>query len=80
MLKLNPIGWVALVLAIVGGLNWGLVGVFNGFDLVAAVFGEMTPISRIIYSLIGLGAIYTLIIVLTTVKIAKPGARHPRTA
>jgi hypothetical protein len=42
---------------IVGGLNWGLVGIFK-FDLVAAIFGEMEIISRIVYTLVGLSAIY----------------------
>ena len=49
---------LALVLIIIGGLNWGLVGFFN-FDLVAAIFGEMTTVSRIVYALVGLGAIVT---------------------
>jgi uncharacterized membrane protein YuzA (DUF378 family) len=48
---------IALVLMIVGGLNWGLVGLFN-FDLVAALFGDMTTLSRIVYTLVGLAALY----------------------
>lgn len=47
---------IALVLVIVGGLNWGLVGFFN-FDLVAAIFGDMSALSRIVYSLVGISAI-----------------------
>ena len=46
----------ALILAIIGGLNWGLVGLF-GFDLVAYVFGTMSIMSRIIYILVALSAI-----------------------
>jgi hypothetical protein len=42
---------------VVGGLNWGFVGIFD-FDLVASIFGDMTMFSRIIYSLVGLSAIY----------------------
>ncbi|MDD5774617.1 MAG: DUF378 domain-containing protein [Candidatus Omnitrophica bacterium] len=61
MAKLNPVDWVAVILLIVGGLNWGLVGFF-GFDLVAAIFGSMTSISRIVYSLVGLSAIYTVFV------------------
>jgi hypothetical protein len=53
----NIVYWVALVLVIVGGLNWGLVGAFH-FDLVAALFGDMSMLSRAIYILIGLSAIY----------------------
>ncbi len=45
------------VLLVVGGLNWGLVGLFN-FDLVATIFGEMTALSRIVYILVGLSAAY----------------------
>ncbi len=48
---------LALVLIVVGGLNWGLVGFFN-FDLVAAIFGEMSIISRIVYALVGLSAVF----------------------
>ena len=52
----------AAILTIVGGLNWGLVGLFK-FDLVAAVFGgmrfgEVNMASRIIYTLVGLAALY----------------------
>jgi len=61
MNKLNIIDWVALVLVIVGGLNWALVGLFN-FDLVATIFGDMSILSRIVYTLVGLSAIYLLMI------------------
>ena len=57
MRKLTPIDWVALVLVVVGGLNWGLVGIF-GFDLVAGIFGEMSVFSRIVYTLVGISAVY----------------------
>jgi uncharacterized membrane protein YuzA (DUF378 family) len=48
------------VLLIVGGLNWGLVGLF-GFDLVAALFGQMSALSRIVYVLVGLSALWQII-------------------
>ena len=52
---------IAMVLLIVGGLNWGLVGLFN-FDLVAALFGGTvgthSTLSRIVYGLVGLAALY----------------------
>ena len=59
MRKLNTL---AAILTIVGGLNWGLVGLFK-FDLVAAVFGgmqfgEVNVASRIVYTLVGLSALY----------------------
>lgn len=56
---MNTLDWIAFVLVIVGALNWGLVGFF-GFDLVAAVFGNMTVISRVVYALVGVSAIYML--------------------
>lgn len=59
MVEKTAVDWIALVLVIVGGLNWGLVGLF-GFDLVAAIFGEMSTISRAVYSLVGLAALYTI--------------------
>jgi len=51
---------ITLVLLIVGGLNWGLIGLF-GFDLVAALFGEMSPLSRIVYTLVGVSAVWQLV-------------------
>lgn len=54
----------ALVLLIVGGLNWGLVGLLN-FDLVAMLFGEMSMLSRLVYSLVGLSAIYVTAMLVT---------------
>lgn len=48
------------ILVLVGALNWGLVGFF-AFDLVAALFGDMSTLSRIVYSLVGLSAVYQLL-------------------
>ncbi len=51
---------IALVLAIIGGLNWGSIGIFR-FDVVAWLFGGQTAIlSRIIYALVGLAAIWCI--------------------
>lgn len=50
---------LTLALVIIGGLNWGLVGLF-GFDLVAALFGEMSALSRIVYVLVGVSAVYQI--------------------
>ncbi|RXA19033.1 DUF378 domain-containing protein [Methanosarcina sp. MSH10X1] len=55
----NPVDLIALILVIVGGLNWGLIGLFD-FNLVAAIFGEGSTLSRIIYILVGLAALYTI--------------------
>ena len=46
-----------MLLMIIGGINWGLVGIFN-FDLVAALFGTQTPLSRLVYAVVGLAALY----------------------
>ncbi|RJQ67071.1 MAG: DUF378 domain-containing protein [Desulfobacteraceae bacterium] len=56
---MRGIDLVAVVLIVIGGLNWGLIGFF-GFNLVAAIFGELTPISRLIYVLVGISALYRL--------------------
>ena len=51
---------IALVLAIIGGLNWGSIGIF-GFDVVAFLFGGAnSAISRVIYTLVGLAAIWCI--------------------
>ncbi|HOB21702.1 MAG: DUF378 domain-containing protein [Firmicutes bacterium] len=50
---------LALILVIIGALNWGLIGLF-GFDLVAAIFGTGSTLSRIIYTLVGLAGLWSL--------------------
>ncbi len=57
---MRAINIITLVLLIVGGLNWLLVGLLD-FDLVAAIFGEMSPLSRIVYVLVGLSAVWQII-------------------
>jgi hypothetical protein len=53
---MKTLNLIALVLVVVGGLNWGLVGLFD-FDLVATIFGDMSVLSRTVYSLVGLSAV-----------------------
>lgn len=48
---------IALVLIIIGAINWGLIGIFQ-FDLVATIFGQMSMVSRIIYGLVGISGIW----------------------
>lgn len=48
---------IALVLIIIGAINWGLIAIFN-FDLVAAIFGDMSVISRIVYGLVGVSGLW----------------------
>lgn len=59
-LNLSVLDWVFLVLLVVGGVNWGLVGLFN-FDLVASLFGTATTLSNIIYVVVGVSALYILL-------------------
>jgi len=66
-MKLNGLDWTAMILVIIGGLNWGLVGAFN-FDLVATIFGAMSALSRIVYVLVGISALY---LIYTSMKLAK---------
>ena len=50
---------IALALVIIGALNWGLIGVFS-FDLVAWLFGAMSVVTRVIYTLVALGGIWSI--------------------
>ncbi len=75
MKQLNTIDWVALVLLIIGGINWGLVGFFT-FDLVAAIFGPLTAMSRIIYGLVGISAVYVAFVSPAFSRKSAPKARH----
>lgn len=51
--------YIVLTLVIIGALNWLLIGLFS-FDLVAMIFGEMSVISRIVYTLVGLSGIISI--------------------
>ena len=57
---MRAINIVTMLLVIVGGLNWGLVGLLN-FNLVAAIFGDTSMLSRIVYILVGLSALWQII-------------------
>jgi uncharacterized protein len=57
MFRMNALDWVAFVLVIIGGLNWGLVGLFN-FNLVNVLFGSLEIIERAVYILVGIAALY----------------------
>ncbi len=61
MRKLSSLNKIVLILVIIGGLNWGLIGLFK-FDLVAAIFGDMSAISRIVYTLVGITAIWLAVL------------------
>ena len=49
----KPLDYTALAIAIIGAVNWGLIGFFR-FDLVAFLFGDMTLLSRIVYGIVGI--------------------------
>ena len=61
---------IATILVLVGGLNWLLVGLFN-FNLVSALFGDMTLLSRIVYVLVGVSALAGI------VELATGGMKKP---
>ncbi len=50
----------ALILMVIGALNWGLIGIFQ-FDLVAAIFGTASVLSRIIYALVGVAGLWGVV-------------------
>ena len=54
---LSGLDWVAMILMIIGGINWGLVGIFD-VNLVSALFGAQSPVSRLVYAVVGLAALY----------------------
>lgn len=56
---MKVIDTIALILVIIGAINWGLIGFFN-FNLVDTLFGAMSIISRIIYALVGLAGLWSI--------------------
>ncbi|MBS3909968.1 MAG: DUF378 domain-containing protein [Actinobacteria bacterium] len=64
--RLNWLDWTAMTVAVIGALNWGLVGFFN-FDLVRAIFGEgslgtsaISAASRVIFAVVGVAGLYSI--------------------
>lgn len=57
-MKMGTLDWIALVLVIIGGLNWGLVGLFN-WNLVEAILG-VNVVANIVYVLVGLSALWMI--------------------
>lgn len=53
----STLEWVALILVVVGGINWGLVGIMN-LDLVEAILGSIPMVQKIVYILVGVAALY----------------------
>lgn len=61
---MKVIDTIALVLIIIGAINWGLIGLFN-FNLVDTIFGTMSVISRIIYTLVGISGLWGIKLLFT---------------
>jgi len=59
VVRLNTIDWVALILAAVGAINWGLIGLF-GFNLVSAIFGGAPFLESLIYIVVGLAGLWLI--------------------
>lgn len=68
---MSTIQRIALILTIIGAINWGLIGFF-GFNLVAAIFGDNSALSRIIYGLVGIAGLINLGLLF------KPNEQHVR--
>jgi uncharacterized protein len=74
---MKSLNLLTLILTIVGGINWGLVGMAQ-FDLVAAIFGAGSGLARIVYSLVGLSALYQILPLLKAFQIDEPPAEGAR--
>jgi len=57
---MRTIDVIAAILLVVGGINWGLIGLFN-FDLIEALFGSAPIFIKIVYSLVGIAAVYQIV-------------------
>ena len=57
MVERNTIDWIALVLLLIGGLNWGLVGLF-GLDIIETLLGSIPMLQKLVYVLVGLSAAF----------------------
>ena len=55
----NALDWIAIVLVVIGAVNWGLVGLFS-FDLVQMVLGSIPILAKIVYILVGLSGLYLI--------------------
>ena len=62
MINIKALTLLAIVLLIIGGINWGLIGLFQ-FNLVAAIFGTASLLLNIVYVLVGLSAVYVAAVV-----------------
>jgi uncharacterized membrane protein YuzA (DUF378 family) len=70
---MKALNLITLCLAIIGGLNWGLIGLFD-FNLVAALFGELSAASRIVYVIVGLSALWQIYPFAVATRVDEPRA------
>lgn len=59
MFKLKILNFISLLLVIIGAINWGLIGILK-FDLVSMIFGDMSALTRIIFTLVGIAGLYAI--------------------
>jgi len=74
--KLHVFDIIGLVLVVIGGLNWGLVGLFK-FDLVDAILGGVPILARLVYIIVGIAALYTAVRSPKLAHMVHPGTPHP---
>ncbi len=60
MRKHGPVGWLTWILLILGGLNWGLIGINSNYNVVTMLAGADTPAARGIYIVIGVAALLAI--------------------
>lgn len=79
MTRLNTVDWVAIVLLIIGGLNWGIIGLF-GVDVVASLLGGFSPLARAVYVLVGVASIYGIFSFIAKVARKAPAMGREKSA
>jgi uncharacterized protein len=71
--QMNPVNLITLGLVIVGGLNWGLVGLVD-WNLVASLFGDGSLLSRTVYVLVGVSALWQVVPLVAGIRGKEPSA------
>lgn len=74
---MKALNLVTLLLVIVGGVNWGMLGAFD-FDLVAALFGDKSAMSRLLYIVVGLSALWQIVPLLKALSVGEVSAEASR--
>jgi uncharacterized membrane protein YuzA (DUF378 family) len=58
---MKTLTWIALILVVVGGINLGLMGIFQ-YDVITTIFGQTTVVARAVFTLVGVAAIYSIVV------------------